>query len=879
MSSLAVGSRIGAYEIVALIGHGGMGEVYRAHDSRLHRDVAVKILATDFASDPDRVSRFEQEAQATAALNHPNIVAVYDVGTFEGGAYLVSELLQGETLRATLTAGSLPPARAIEWAVQIADGLAAAHEKGIVHRDLKPENIFVTNDGRVKILDFGLAKLQEPVVPGKTDAAATRLVETTAGTILGTIGYMSPEQIRGGSVDHRSDIFSLGAMLFEMLANRRAFEAATPADTLSAILTKASDDLHISDGRVTALDLIVRRCLEKQATRRFASAADVAFALRSATIAPGAASVAAPSRITRWLAVAMVLIAIGAAIAYFATRRPAPAQTPTFRFALQPPTGTNLYAESSVTPSFAVSPDGRRLTFVVEQNSKLMLAIRDLDAFESAILPGTEGALGPFWSPDSRYVGFFAGRWLKKVPAAGGPPEVICDLPVAVSSNEPGGTWSVENVILFASGTPRLMRVPAGGGTPEAATSSSQGEENDLHVYPQFLPDGRRFLYGSVKADAAEGGLYLGQLGESRVQRLRDVGSRAFYVEPGLLLFLREGTLVAQKFDWRRGSLASDTMPVLRGGSIASSVRLRGQFSAAHTGVLVYRGVEAASRLVWVDRQGQPVGFVGEPGDYQTPALSPDGRFVALERHDPDTAGRLEGNIWLVDVARGVFDKVTFDTGPHNNLPTWSPDGRQLAYQRVDDLLVKDAVANAEGRVIARGSPCDWSRDGRLIVFEETDPKTQLDLWLLPSSGEGSPIPFARSRFNEGQARVSSDGRWVAFTSDESGAKEVYVRPFPSGPGKWRVSTGGGEGPRWRADGTELFYLALDGKVMSVPVKTQAAFEVGIPTPLFEGSIRSTNNRVAYDVAPDGQRFLLNQRVAGTAALNVVSDWRSVLAQ
>jgi Tol biopolymer transport system component len=897
--SLGPGVRFGAYEIVALLGRGGMGEVYRARDERLRRDVALKILPSAFASDAERVHRFEQEAQATAALNHPNIVVIHDVGAADGVAYLVTEVLEGETLRAAIDAGPIPVRRGIEWAVQIADGLAAAHDKGIVHRDLKPENIFITEGSRVKILDFGLAKVREAADAGVGATAVTAAQQTTAGTMLGTVGYMSPEQVRGLPVDHRSDIFSLGAILYELLSGRRAFEGATPADSLSAILSKEPADLQLSTGNGAALDLIVRRCLEKHAARRFASAADVAFALRAATLSSGSTVAARPPRVRSWRVAAITLVALIASAAagvYLWNRRFAAAPAPTFRFTLSPPPGTDLYS-AAVANSFAVSPDGRRVAFLVMRNSRSALAVRDLGSFDTVIIPETDDAFEPFWSSDGRYIAFFADDRLKKVPVSGGRPESIFDLsaselpfgadrqPSATAvNNDYSGTWGADNVIVLASPrAPHLIKVSADGGAPAAATFMSNPDDGTFHAYPQFLPDGRHFLYASVKKGALEGTLYIASLDDKRVERVRDVGSRTLYAEPGFLLFLQQGNVMAQRFDWRSRTLSAAVSPVAR-GVVSSTARLRAPFSVSNTGVLAYRGPQAVSRLGWVSRQGQHLGSIGEPGDYLSVVLSPDERTIALEWHQPDASGRNEGNIWTVDAARKVFNKITFDRGPHSTNPVWSKDGRQLAYRggggegKPEELRVTDATATAEAHVLATGDgirPSDWSPDGHLVVYEANDPKTQSDIWLVSVSGEKSRVPFARSRFDESQARLSADGRWIAYISDESGAVEVWVRPFPSGPGKWRVSTGGGRGPRWRSDGAEIFYISPDGKLMAVPVRTRGSFEVDLPKPLFDVRIQDTNNRVDYEVTRDGQRFLLNELVSGTAVLNVITNWRS----
>jgi Tol biopolymer transport system component len=862
-----------------------MGEVYRARDSRLKRDVALKVLPDTLADKPDFLRRFEQEAQAAAALNHPNILAVYDVGVGPGPLHVVSELLEGKTLRSELESGPVPLRRAIEWAGQIADGLAAAHDKGIVHRDIKPENVFITDGDRVKILDFGLAKVRDGASRANGLTQVTRN-DTAPGMLLGTVGYMAPEQVRGGAVDQRADIFSFGAVVYEMLSGRRAFDEPTPADTLSAILSK--DPPELPGGQSSALEFIVRRCLDKEPARRFASAADVGLAIRAVGVSSTLPGVEAPrtdARRRRWPQLAVVAAAVVAATAgltYLWLNRQTPPAAPPFRFTISPPPGLSMGALPA-NPSFAVSPDGRHIAFIVDRGSRSMLAIRSLDAFDGVVVAETEDAWAPFWSPNGRYVGFFVGSQLKKVAIPGGRPEVIGDFSGARttgSSSDAAATWAPDGTIVFAGADATLMKMPSTGGKVEPATPASL-VNGTTHVWPQFLPDGRHFLFSVAAPGKAEGPLYVGSTGDEAPQPIRESVSRAVYVEPGFLLYVRQGTLFAEGFDWSRRSFSSPAEPIAR--NIAFGQRLQTAFAASNAGVVVFRSPQPVSQLVWAMRSGVSGGQIGEPGDYLNPRLSPDEQSIAVEVHSLDASGQTEGNIWIGNAARGIFTKLTFDAGTHCTNPAWSPDGKSVTYRgpAAGALYRKSTVAQSEAVVIAttggRPRPCDWSRDGRTLIYESSDPKTNLDLWTMPVDGSGPAEPFAESQFNEQEARLSGDGRWLAYASDESGRFEIYIRPFPSGPGKWRVSTAGGRGPRWRSDGNELFYVALDGKLMAVTIQARNSFEFEVAKPLFDARVRDTNGQLDYEVTRDGQRFLINEPLTAGTWLNVITNWRTAL--
>jgi Tol biopolymer transport system component len=879
---LKAGERVGHYEILGALGAGGMGVVYSARDTRLGRKVALKLLPTYFSHDEDRLRRFEQEARAASALSHPNILSIYDIGAHEGSPYVVSELLEGETLRDRLGGGALPQRKATDYALQLARGLAAAHERGIIHRDLKPENIFVTKDGRVKILDFGLVKLVAPVVGREAQSdVPTRKVNTESGVIMGTAGYMSPEQVRGGPTDHRSDIFSFGAVLYEMLSGKRAFHGDSTVETLNAILKEEPPDLSETHAGISpALSRLVHRCLEKNPTERFHSASDLAFALESLTGLTSSTSKAlGPVRagfINReraaWI-IAGVLLLSALAFAFFYFRR-APTEAKVTRFSVAPPDNA-IFEFNDFPYPVAVSPDGRSLALITRIEGRTQLWLRALDSLTAQPLSGTEGGSAPFWSPDSRFIGFFAEGKLKKIDVENGAVQLVCDAGVGPNN----AAWSNAGVILFSISQSGLFRVAAAGGDPVQVRKPNPPQEIAL-FWPQFLPDGRHFLFTALSTDGTQ--IIAGALDSDETKLVMKVNSRAVYASPGYVLYLREGTLLAHPFDAKTLSLTGEPTPIAE--HIQNFSPTGGAaFSVSENGVLAYQSGTVGSRLVLFNRAGKEVGSVGASADFVAPRFSPDGQKVAVTIIDPRTG---TNDIWIYDLARGTSTRFTFEAGTENR-PVWSPDGRQIAFaadEKGQPPYVHLKSLNDAGTGAGLVAPswvqaaCDWSKDGQLI-YEEWSPETGADLLLLPMSGERKPVSFLQTRFNESEARFSPDGKWVAYISDESGKNEIYVRSRAAPGEKWQVSNAGGVNPVWNRDGRELFYISTDSRLMAVPVKTGNTFEAGTPAPLFNVAAHRKEYEVApYDVAPDGQRFIVNSSTGALALpINVVINWPSEL--
>ena len=880
--AIVIGTHLGAYEIHAPLGKGGMGEVYRARDTRLNRDVAIKILPADFAQDADRLRRFEQEAHATSALNHPNILTIYDFGMHEGNPYLVMELLEGEELRAQINNGALPVRKAIEYAQQIAHGLAAAHEKGIVHRDLKPENLFITKDNRVKILDFGLAKLRPPRNAAAGSEVATQKQLTNPGTVMGTVAYMSPEQVRGQDLEQRSDIFSFGLILYEMLAGQRAFTGESQAEVMAAIAKEEPPDLSEVNSKVTPqLEKIVRHCLEKKPELRFQSARDLGFALEAMS-APGYASVPPASlagkmpaypgwrnRLAWIVAGVTTLIALALGVAY--VRRPALEAEP-MRVSINPPDKATSFDWPTI------SPDGRTLAFVATVAGKRQLWVRPLNATSAKPLAEVGTVFSLFWSPDSRFLAWYESGKLKKIALAGGAPETLCDLPVTDR-----GDWNREGVILFGAGPAGIKRIAASGGAVTAVTTVDSARGETQHRAPAFLPDGRHFLFANINNDSARSGVYLASLEGGEAKQVLPLDNPFFAVamnpaaaNEGYLVFTRQGALLAQRYDFSRNQLAGEPL------RITEQVQAP-RFSASANGVLVLIEGNANRQLAWFDRTGRKLGTVGPAGIYSRPRLSADEQRLAVAWRD-SLARNVD--IRLFDLARGTDARFTFD--PANDIfPFWSPDGSRIVWssnrEGIPNLYQKAASGAGQDEALWKSAHAkhalDWSADGRFILYRELHPQTNGDLWILPLEGERKPWPWLNTPFNELTGKFSPDGKWVAYSSNETGRNEIYLQAFVPGAaaagGKWQISRNGGHTPQWRRDGRELYFLSGDDKLMAVEVTLGAEVKAGTPQELFALDGIRANSNVDYTKTGDGQRFLFvtSADEASVPPFTVVLNW------
>jgi len=831
---LQSGDRLGVYEIVSLLGRGGMGAVYRATDTRLHRSVAIKVVDEEFGA------RFQQEARAISSLNHPSVCTLYDVGA----NYLVMELIEGNTLADSLKGGALPLERAVDYGAQIAHALAAAHAKGVVHRDLKPANIMVTKSG-VKVLDFGVAKVG--VIPGET--------ATMSRVIAGTPAYMAPEQLQGAPGDPRADIFSLGLIVAEMLTGTRPSHGTLkfPAQVTPRL------------GRV------VERCLATDPDDRWQAAADVGWELTAADPAPAVPP--ARSNLERWIwAAAMVVLAgIAGAMGF---RSPTPIAEAPLRFELPPPPNARFLVDVGVVASPVISPDGRVLAFVASIEGQPRIWIRPLDAESPRVLAGTEGVLQPpFWSPDSRSLAFFAESKLKRIAIAGGPPQTICDAPAGPGS----GSWGSKGDIVFGFGR-ELSRVSADGGAVSVIRKPDTSKDEAGLLLPDFLLDGDRFFYMAGVRNQ-KNRVYIGSLSSSESTLLIETNSRVVHAPPDHVMYVRERTLLAHRFDDRTGHLEGDASPIAENVDYFSPIGIAG-FSVSSTGVLAYHASDSIGQITWITRAGVQTGTVAAPAGYQNIRLSPDGKRLAFDRSEPRTNAT---DVHVFDLARGTDTRVTSAAGSEF-APIWSPDGRRLVFAWDKDAapylhqLVLDSGTAAEPLVRpsdAVDTPGDFHPDGTLVAYEASDFVTAQDLWILPMTGDRTPKAFVKTRFNETAPRFSPDGRWITYVSDEAGQPDVYVRAFP-GPGEsHRISSGGGSQPHWRRDGKELFYV-VGQRLMAVPISSGASFDAGVPKALFD---RKPARIIDYDVAVDGQSFLINSEISGpeTKPINIVVNWMAAL--
>ena len=901
--TLKNGATLGPYSILALIGAGGMGEVYRARDSKLGREVAIKVLPAAFARDPERLARFQREAKFLASLNHPNIAAIYGLEDSGNTRALIMELVEGATLADRIKPGPIPIDEALAIARQICEALEYAHERGVVHRDLKPANIKIAPEDSVKVLDFGLAKAVRGEAGAISAGDSPTLTEmaTRAGVLLGTAAYMSPEQVKGKPVDRRADIWAFGCVLYEMLTGKKAFPADTVTETLAAVLKNEPDWSQLPSSTPIDVRVLLQRCLQKDARQRLRDIGDARVSLDE--VLSGAAESAESStvpqafrplwrRASPWAAGVLAVVAAGLA-GWNLKPRPAQASLGVVRFQIP------LLQKANMTAGiFALSPDGHQLAFpAVGDEGVARIWVRPLDSLDVLPLAGTEGVMAvPFWSPDSRFIVFASGGKLKKIAVSGGPPEAICDWPYLMT----GGSWSRDGVIIFGGINGGLMRVPAAGGeaVPLTQAAADQLGIANHHSGPTFLPDGRHFIYfrwGPV--DTA--GVYLGSLdarpNEQSSVRLLATVSKPIYVPSlgpragkGNILFVQDRLLKAQAFDEHRLQLAGEPIPIA--DNIGVSFQ-QASFSASADGVLVYQVRSGEARqLEWLDRQGKPLGVVGEPANafYQA-ELSPGGTRGAVicgfALNQPIA-------LWLLDFARGTSQRFTLGSSSAAS-PVWSSDGSRIAFYSTrtgNSGIYQQSASGATAEELLLKSdnpayPASWSRDGRFLLYTVVDPKTKGDLWVLPLGGDRKPFPFLRTEFNEEGGRLSPDGHWVVYASDESGRSEIYVRPFspdanPSGiEGKWLISSNGGVLPRWRGDGKELYYLVPDGTLMSVEAHTSPGFRADVPKPLFRVPLRSVSfDSAAWDVTEDGKRFLFPSLTPSQQApLTVVLNWQALL--
>jgi eukaryotic-like serine/threonine-protein kinase len=882
--SFGAGTRMGPYTIQSHIASGGMGAVYRACDERLGRNVAIKVLPDKFAQDTERLRRFEQEARATGILNHPNIVAIYDVGTHDGSPYVVSELLEGETLRDALSRGPIAARKAIEYAAQIAAGLAAAHDKGIIHRDLKPENLFVTLDGRIKILDFGLAKLTEAAEQSWSQLPTAA---SGPGVALGTVGYMSPEQVRGQSVDSRTDLFTLGIVLHEMLTGQRVFHRDTAVETMSAILRDDPKDLSaVRPDLPPALDRIVRHCLEKNPVERFQSARDVAFALESLSGSDSAVQGTAtsiPFRMAAQRRLRISLMMSGGAIGFLLALimgglyfrqgavRPRITRVDMLRLLL-----SEQHPAQTTDPvrSFAISRDGTRVVYVAEGDGVRRLFLRDMQSIEPRPMAGTDGAATPFFSPDGERVGFVAGGKLKTIALNGGAPLILAD-----SGNARGATWAANDTIIYSPLTDAgLWQVPAAGGTPRLIAEPESGKGERSYRWPEMLPDGDGIVFTLAMSDIVsfdDARLMVRSLRTGEQHEILRGGSFAAYSPAGELLYARAGALFAVPFDIKR-RIVTGTPHLTVDGIATYPISGAAQFALSENGTLLYIAGKSETperALTWVTRDGRATRLPVAAVPYQNVGISPDGTRAAL---DIDGAN---ASTWILDLGRNAMTRLTLEWS--NNLALWTADGsrvafssarqgmRSLYWQRVDGQGVAEPVL-AGPHAFSTVNAAAFSPDGRLVVFSAIGAETGNDLWIAQLDGDRTARPLLQTRFDEYQPAFAPDGHWLAYVSTETGQPEVYVQPYP-GPGrKSRVSFNGGRIPKWSRDGRELFYRNGDA-MMAVQVRASASsLELGQPHVLFRKSLSGN-----YDVAPDGRFLTIEPLQSGLPArpITVVLNW------
>jgi eukaryotic-like serine/threonine-protein kinase len=889
MKAPSAGVTFSHYRLVQKIGEGGMGIVFRALDLRLEREVAVKVLPAGTLADEAAKTRFRQEAMTLSRLNHPHIAVVHDFDSYDGTDFLVMELLEGETLATRLQKGALPPDQVLRFGIEIAEALDRAHRIGIVHRDLKPANIMITPHG-AKLLDFGLAKYRKPegdAAAGGLSSLATEVRDLTAqGTILGTFQYMAPEQLEGKPADARSDLFAFGAVLYEMSTGRKAFEGKSQASLIASIMGGEPPPISkVQPMSPPALDRLVKTCLAKDPEERWQTAHDVKLQLQ--WIAEGGSQVGLPAPVTarrrgreRWAwGVAALLAAVALALGMALWTRPAPVVR-TVRSSIVPPKGAAFDFLRDASGSLSLSPDGRYMTFAARSaQGDESLWIRALDSDTARPLPGTQGGLWPFWSPDSRFIAFFADSKLKRIDLTGSPAVTLAE-----ANDGRGGSWSREGVILFSPTTlSGIHRVAASGGNATPVTRIDEEHGETTHRWASFLPDGRHFLYlaGSHQWAAKNevNGVYVAELGSEKRKLLLHARSNAVYAS-GHLLYVRDRLLLAQPFEPARLELTGEPTALAEEVDVEPEF-FRASFAVSETGFLALKSGDESvqAQLKWFDREGREIGKIGEPGNYTYVRLSPDGKRAVVSLGAADSGS---ADLWMVDLARGVRTRFTFGVTSEDG-PIWSPDGARIVYSvtsKLDDLFVKSSGGGQEEVFLRTGEdkkPTDWSRDGNLVVFDTKDLKrnTRWDIAVVNVSGKREPRFFLQTEFNETGGKLSPDGRWMLYVSDESGRNELYVAPFPGPGGKWQISTGGAVGGSWTRGGAEISYLGYDFSVMSVGVRAQgASFEADSPKPLF-----LVKASTAGDVAADGQRYLIamGPEHEMSSPISLISGWTALL--
>ena len=870
-------AQLGPYEVLSPLGAGGMGEVYKATDTRLNRVVAIKVLRGHIAADPQLRERFDREARAISSLNHPHICALYDIGSQDGIDFLVMEYLDGETLADRIARDPLTVTESLQIATQIAEALEAAHEAGIVHRDLKPANVTITHGDHVKVLDFGLAKMGGSAGGERDLSNSPTVMTTSAGVILGTAAYMSPEQTNGKDADRASDVWAFGCVLYEMLTGRRAFTGDTASEIIASVLRTEPDWQRLPAETPEGIRRLLRRSLQKDQKLRFRDMRDARLEIDEARRSTShhdtviAVRQERPRRRATWIAwtAALATVLVVAAVLGAGALRQSP---------LAPQLFLEINTPSSRDASVAISPDGLKVVFVASAGGRSQLWLRSLDSPVARPLPGTERGSRPFWSPDSRSIGFLADTRLKRVDIDGGSVRTLgSGIPVAL-----GGTWNDAGTILFGNnpGGP-IFRVSDTGGETTTVTSVERPQQRG-HQYPQFLPDGRHFLF-FVTGNPETRGVYVGRIDGSDTKRLVDSDVPAVYDRRGYLLLIREGKLLAQGFDPERLELRGDAY------AIADQVTERTVLSASATGSIAFRSASAdigQRQFVWVDRSGRETDKVVYPDTAALgPALSHDGRRIAIYSYRNDNM-----DIWSYEASRRAWERITFGAGD-DIYPLWSPDDTSLVSGSVRTSNIVDlyrrqlrAPEASEELLLTTPDakfPTDWSADGRFLLYESLSQKQGLDLWALPMDGSRKPFEVVQTDFNEGFGQFSPDGKWVAYQSDRTGRAEIYLRPFPGPGADVGVSVDGGAQVRWNSNGKELFYLAPDNRLMAVPIRflpDGVTAESGTPEPLFATTLGNPGgpvNRQLYVVAPGGQSFVMNSAVgdANASPITVILNW------